>query len=138
MYSQLESQPQQGSSSSDQVDQEQHVAVSRYATVVPIRIDIEAALCYVFFCFSGVLLLIFERENDFIRFHAYQSTLLSISSFFSILVLGSVFGSYTIFFIIAFILNFYMAYRAYKDSSTLDYYLLPVIGKVAFEWTASE
>jgi uncharacterized membrane protein len=37
--------------------------------------NIAAALSYVFGAFSGVVVLILERENKFVRFHALQSTL---------------------------------------------------------------
>ncbi|PVU95521.1 hypothetical protein BB561_001770 [Smittium simulii] len=128
MYSQLESQE----------DQEPHVAVSRYATMVPIRIDIEAALTYCFGGLSGVLFLVFERENDFIRFHAYQSTLLSLFSFCLTMIFGFLFGLYKFMAFVAISTQFYMAFRAYKDSATLDYFMLPSIGQIAYDWTASE
>jgi uncharacterized membrane protein len=37
--------------------------------------NIAAALSYIFVAFSGVVVLILERENKFVRFHALQSTL---------------------------------------------------------------
>jgi uncharacterized membrane protein len=37
--------------------------------------NIAAALSYLFGAFSGVVVLILERENKFVRFHALQSTL---------------------------------------------------------------
>jgi len=37
--------------------------------------NIAAAVSYVFGAFSGVVVLILERENKFVRFHALQSTL---------------------------------------------------------------
>ncbi len=35
--------------------------------------NIAAAIAYVGLCFTAVILLIFERENKFVRFHAMQS-----------------------------------------------------------------
>lgn len=37
--------------------------------------NIVAALSYIFGPFSGIVVLILERENKFVRFHALQSTL---------------------------------------------------------------
>lgn len=37
--------------------------------------NIVAALSYVFTFFSGIVVLILERENKFVRFHALQSTI---------------------------------------------------------------
>ena len=37
--------------------------------------NIAAALSYVFGPFSGIVVLVMERENKFVRFHALQSTI---------------------------------------------------------------
>jgi len=37
--------------------------------------NIAAAISYIFGPFSGIVVLIMERENKFVRFHALQSTL---------------------------------------------------------------
>jgi len=37
--------------------------------------NLAAALSYVFAFFSGIAVLVMERENKFVRFHALQSTL---------------------------------------------------------------
>jgi len=37
--------------------------------------NIAAALAYSLFFFSGIVVLIMEKENKFVRFHALQSTL---------------------------------------------------------------
>ena len=41
--------------------------VNKYETQLPIRLDYEASLTYVLFCFSGVFFLIFETKNDYVR-----------------------------------------------------------------------
>lgn len=76
------------SSSSNSSSNGQTVRVNKYETTLPIRVDIEASLAYVlgpvtgnldfFFCINikrwiiGLLLLILERQNDYVRFHAWQ------------------------------------------------------------------
>ncbi|KAI9026905.1 hypothetical protein DFJ74DRAFT_527216 [Hyaloraphidium curvatum] len=48
---------------------------ARFETSLPIRLDIEAALCYVLGCVSGVFFLMFETRSNYVRFHAYQSSI---------------------------------------------------------------
>jgi len=50
--------------------------------------NVAAALSYIFGPFSGIAVLIMERENKFVRFHALQSTLW----FVLVMVLGWVLG----------------------------------------------
>ncbi|KAK9718398.1 hypothetical protein K7432_005550 [Basidiobolus ranarum] len=113
--------------------------VNRFETSVNLRMDIEAALAYVLFCFSGVLLLIVEQKNDYVRFHAWQSSI-----------------AFGVLFVIQFIIGFistilwwilmiselglaaFLAYRAYVDSATLERYLLPYVGTHASHWVDNE
>ena len=37
--------------------------------------NVAGALCYAGFFFSGIIILVMEKENRFVRFHALQSTL---------------------------------------------------------------
>ena len=37
--------------------------------------NVASVLCYAFFFFSGIFMLVMERENKTVRFHALQSTL---------------------------------------------------------------
>jgi uncharacterized membrane protein len=50
--------------------------------------NIVAALSYVFGPFSGILVLVLEKSNKFVRFHALQSTLW----FLMLMVIGWVLG----------------------------------------------
>ena len=52
--------------------------------------NIEAALCYVFFWITGIVFLIVEDQNKFVRFHAMQS----IVVFLPLWILGIVFGGF--------------------------------------------
>ncbi|KAL2915195.1 hypothetical protein HK105_205302 [Polyrhizophydium stewartii] len=47
------------------------VRVNKFETAMPIRLDIEAALCYVLGAVSGILFLILENKNDYVRYQAY-------------------------------------------------------------------
>ena len=46
-------------------------SVNKYETRLPIRLDIEAALVYVGMVFTGILFLVIETKNDYVRFHAW-------------------------------------------------------------------
>lgn len=51
-----------------------------YGTRFKIRLDFEAPLAYLLGAISGILLLILETRNDYVRFHAWQSTLIAVSN----------------------------------------------------------
>ncbi|KAI8083552.1 hypothetical protein BDF21DRAFT_337339 [Thamnidium elegans] len=59
-------------SSSSSSSNGQTVRVNKYETTLPIRVDIEASLAYILGPVTGLLLLILERQNDYVRFHAWQ------------------------------------------------------------------
>lgn len=108
--------------------------------------NIAAALSYVLGPLSGIFVLVLEKENKFVRFHALQSTLWffmlwitgwilgTIGSILShIPVIGWLFGSF--FGIIAFLGSFlyfgskiFLVIRAYQRAT----YKVPIIGDVAW------
>lgn len=48
-----------------------------FSTSLPLRLDYEACLAYLLLPpAGGALLLVFERKSDYVRFHAWQSSLL--------------------------------------------------------------
>lgn len=51
--------------------------------------NLAAALAYLFGCLSGVVFLIVERKDPYVRFHAMQSTL----TFLGVLVMALILGS---------------------------------------------
>ncbi|KAI8093897.1 uncharacterized protein BX664DRAFT_259709 [Halteromyces radiatus] len=53
-------------------DRQPTLRVNKYETTLPIRVDIEAALTYLFPPLSGLLFLVLETQNDYVRFHAWQ------------------------------------------------------------------
>jgi len=57
-------------------------------SILGLNENIAAALAYVFGFFSGILILIFERENKLVRFCALQSTIFSIVMMLALTVLG--------------------------------------------------
>jgi hypothetical protein len=59
---------------------------NKYDTTLPIRLDILAALPYLFPPLTGLLILVLETANDYVRFHAWQSVLV-----FSVLFSANIF-----------------------------------------------
>ncbi|MCL2356488.1 MAG: hypothetical protein FWC70_04905 [Defluviitaleaceae bacterium] len=54
--------------------------------------NIAAALSYLFGPFSGILVLILEKSNKFVRFHALQSTIWFLVLWFAIMITDLVAG----------------------------------------------
>lgn len=94
--------------------------------------NIEGALSYLFGPITGIIFLIFERENKFISFHALQSFIyfgiLCIASLITgwIPFLGSMIGS--IISIISFISWIFLMVTAFKGQT----FKIPVIGDVVW------
>jgi len=117
--------------------------------------NVAAALSYIFGPVSGLVALVLERENKFVRFHALQSTLWflllwvlnwGISFVVRVLhtlvrhipVLGRLFGWLffhltnplsMIFMVVLIISGLFLMYKAFKNET----YKLPIIGDVV--WT---
>jgi len=104
--------------------------------------NLAAALSYVFAFFSGIAVLIMERENKFVRFHALQSTLwflfLMIINWVlkfitDVRFIGRVLGivinpALAVIGVVAFISWVFLMYKAFKGET----YKLPIIGDVVW------
>ncbi|KAF2860266.1 hypothetical protein K470DRAFT_258025 [Piedraia hortae CBS 480.64] len=106
-----------------------------YNPSLPLPLGVEAALAYLLFPPAGaIVLLLFERKSDYVRFHAWQALLLILSLGLVHLVLAwTVIGSW-ILFALDMLLLAYLAFRAYRDSLVLDRVEVPVIGPVVNRW----
>jgi len=93
--------------------------------------NVAGLLCYLFWFVSGIVFLLVEKDNKFIRFHAMQSIALSVVFFVLSIVL-------TVIPIIGWILNLiltpvmlilwiFLMYKAYQGK----YYKLPIIGELS-------
>lgn len=119
--------------------------VEEIKTTLGINEHIEGALCYVLGFVTGLIFLIIERENKFVRFHALQSIatflpLLIIVSEIERVILSPTIGfSLTIFGILIYVgilsaiwvliglLWILLIYKASRGEK----YKLPVVGKIA-------
>ncbi|KAF9569603.1 hypothetical protein CPC08DRAFT_652388 [Agrocybe pediades] len=118
-------------------------AQSQWETRYGWRVDILAAAAYVLGPFSALLILTIETHNDFVRFHAYQSALVSTPFIFLRIAMSLAhFPSWirSIFTLLLSCFLFIMAIRAYLDASqgNLTYFYAPVVGRMAESWLAEE
>ncbi|KAJ7293590.1 hypothetical protein C8J57DRAFT_1429368 [Mycena rebaudengoi] len=98
-----------------------------------LRVDMLAALAYVLGPISALILLIVETQNDFVRFHAYQSALLTTP-----LVVIRIFASLLGF--PGWMRTIFTLFAAYLDATQngLARFQLPYIGPVAERWLSEE
>lgn len=90
--------------------------------------NIEAVLCYMLGWLTGVIFLMLEKENNFVRFHAIQS----LATFLSLFIISMIAGLIPILgWIIAILITpvsvilwLFLMYKAYRGEK----YKLPIIG----------
>ncbi|KAM0286455.1 hypothetical protein ACHAQH_000881 [Verticillium albo-atrum] len=106
--------------------------VSEFDTSLGIRLDYEASAAYFALPPLGaILLLIGERNSDYVRFHAWQASLL-----FTVILIIHLIFSFSRFLSWLFFLGdifamVWLALRAYQDADTLDRFEVPIIGRIA-------
>ncbi|XAO25680.1 hypothetical protein I312_104508 [Cryptococcus bacillisporus CA1280] len=107
------------------------------------RVDVMAAAAYLGGPVTALLFLILETRNDYVRFHAYQSALLTtpllvLLLLFNLLIPLPAFLR-TLFTVVAVGGTLYAAFRAWKDAQEgLERFWLPYIGPVAERWVSEE
>ncbi|KAM7214495.1 hypothetical protein V8F06_010129 [Rhypophila decipiens] len=113
--------------------------VSEFDTTLGLRLDYEACLAYLAFPPIGsILLLIFERKSDYVRFHAWQSSLLFTGMFVLHLIFSwSSFLGWVIF-LTDMVLIAWLVLNAYRDADTLDRYEFPFVGQLASRFLDDE
>jgi len=98
------------------------------ATKTGLQENVAGLLCYVFGWITGIIFLILEPENKFVKFHAIQSIII-----FGILTVASWLFSWifwllgTLIGILTFILWIILMYKAYQG----ERYKIPVAGDIA-------
>ena len=95
--------------------------------------NIAAALSYLLSPLTGILFFLIEKENKFVRFHAFQSILFGAAVFVAWMIAGAltviVIGLILmpIISIGALVLWLILMYKAYSNEE----YELPFLGKIA-------
>jgi len=96
--------------------------------------NIEGLLCYVLGWLTGIIFLLLEKESDFVRFHAMQSTITFIGITVLQVILGFIpyIGSILAWLlgIIGFVLWILGMVKAYQG----ERYKFPIVGNLAEEW----
>ncbi|KAJ9640621.1 hypothetical protein, variant [Exophiala oligosperma] len=119
--------------------QERGQSLEAFETSLPIRLDYEACLAYLLLPpAGGVFLLIFEHKSDYVRFHAWQSSMLFAVIFVLHLILAwSSVLSWMLFTVDLLLIGF-LAMHAYRDVDTLDHYEVPFFGRLANSFVDDE
>ncbi|MDR2167734.1 MAG: hypothetical protein LBE35_07800 [Clostridiales bacterium] len=101
--------------------------------------NLAAALAYVGIFFSGIVVLVMERENKFVRFAALQSTIFFLVMSILMSILGFFGGFFLvgwIFRLLGFVLGIttfaawaYLTFMAFRGQSVK----LPILGEICWE-----
>ncbi|KAH1435203.1 hypothetical protein KXX32_009017 [Aspergillus fumigatus] len=110
-----------------------------FETSLPIRMDVEAMLAYLLLPpAGGVFLLLLEHKSDYVRFHAWQSSMLFTVMFIVHLIFSwSSFLSWLLFICDLGLIGF-LSMRAYRDVDTLDHFEVPIFGRLANSFVDNE
>lgn len=105
------------------------------ATTFKIERNLEALLTYLLCWVSGIFFIIFEKKNDYVRFHAFQSTAVFLSLLILRFILGVIpvigaVGS-TVILLITFLLWVFLMYKAFNGEE----FRLPLVGDFAARMT---
>ncbi|KAF8973938.1 hypothetical protein BDZ97DRAFT_1751875 [Flammula alnicola] len=116
---------------------------NQWETTYGWRVDILALCAYLLGPVSALALLILETQNDYVRFHAYQSALLTtplvlIRMLLSIAHFPSWIKTLCTLTIIA--IQLFVGFFAYRDASQngLVHFHAPFVGAIAEKWLADE
>ncbi len=99
-------------------------------TILGIDENIEALLCYVLGWLTGIVFLLLEKENLFVRFHAMQSLVVFLALFILSLIVGwiPIIGFLSpIIFLVGVILWILLMLKAFQG----EMYKLPWAGEFA-------
>jgi uncharacterized membrane protein len=103
-------------------------------TSVGLEENVAGLLCYVLGWVSGIVFLILEPKNNFVRYHAIQSIIvfgaisIAMAIFGWIPIAGTIINA--LLGILAFILWIILMLKAYRGNK----YKLPVSGEMAEKW----
>ncbi|GAA5972728.1 hypothetical protein JCM11641_002992 [Rhodosporidiobolus odoratus] len=112
---------------------------SGYETTT-VRHEYAGSLAYLFGPLGAAILLVFEVENDWVRFQAWQSILMNAFLVFLHLCFLLIFWRWFQYTLVLLDLGAatWMALRAFHDADHLDRYRLPLLGDLADHFVRSE
>jgi uncharacterized membrane protein len=89
--------------------------------------NVAGFLCYLFGFITGIVFLVVEKENRFVKFHAMQSTITFLGLFVISIVLGWIPAIGVLILIVSLILWLLLMIKALQGKR----YSLPIVGKMA-------
>ncbi len=105
--------------------------VKKKRTVLGIDENIEGLLCYILGWVTGIVFLVVEKENRFVRFHATQSLVTFLPLFVALVIFGAIpligWFFYGLVSILGLILWLLLMFKALKG----ERYKLPLVGRYA-------
>lgn len=114
-------------------------SLEAFETSLRMRMDYEAVLAYIGLPpAGGVFLLMFEHKSDYVRFHAWQSSMLFATVFILHLLLAWSTVLSWMLFIVDLGLIVFLSLHAYRDVETLDHFELPFFGRLANSFVDNE
>ncbi|KAL2008061.1 hypothetical protein VTN00DRAFT_8043 [Thermoascus crustaceus] len=115
------------------------LSLGAFETSLPLRMDYEAMLAYLLLPpAGGVFLLLFEHKSDYVRFHAWQSSMLFTAIFIIHLIFTWSSVISWLLFIGDLILIGFLAMHAYRDVDSLEHYEVPFFGRLADSFVDNE
>jgi len=99
--------------------------------------NVAALLCYVALWATGLIFILLETENKFVRFHAMQSIIVFGSLSVVTIIMTPIpligLGMASVAGLLAIVLWVVLMVKAYQGEK----YMLPVIGELAEKWSVS-
>ncbi|KAI7830957.1 hypothetical protein BX661DRAFT_180372 [Kickxella alabastrina] len=102
-----------------------------YETTIPIHPRILAPLCYILPLAPALIILLLEHRNTYVRLHAWQSIILGLAAGTASMLLFWIPFIPSLVQIAGLFAGFFCAFHAWKDSDTLTFFKLGVIGDFA-------
>ncbi|WFC99559.1 hypothetical protein MYAM1_002304 [Malassezia yamatoensis] len=119
-----------------------NASITGYTTALGWNLSKLCVLPYVFPPFTSFIALVWETENDLVRFHGYQSALASAAVILMSFILRAIFGWYTLSWLmtrVGILASWYAGYIAHHSATALEREpFLPYFGPMAVSFVGEE
>jgi len=100
--------------------------------------NVAAASSYAFLFLSGLFFLAVERKSRFVRFHALQGAVTLFFVFIANIALAFIPGIGILLAIALWMLNLLLIVNLFLKALSGEWYMLPVVGRLAWHWATAE